>query len=321
MWAAGPLMSLGCNGCNFGLQTTPPPADASPQEIALAGAKVMIGAGDIADCGNIGDEGTARLVDSVMRVNAAANVETVPFTLGDHAYPLGSDRQFRLCYTPSWGDSSKMIMRYVRPTMGNHDWQVQRGRPYYKYFGDRAGPDGKGYYSYNVGNWHVIVLNSELAVEASVEDVREQEQWLRDDLLKNRAKCTLAYFHRPLFSSAFRSGDPHVRAIWEFLYANNVDLILNGHDHHYERFLPQTPAGVVDSVRGIEQILVGTGGASLRGFKSRFGFRDPRVAENSATRIQGRFGVLKLSLGADGYRSAFIEVGGRVWDESGRKCH
>src|SRR5687768_588583 len=104
LWIAVPLFTLGCNGCNFGLQQTPPPGDAPAAEVALAGASVLIGAGDIADCGNMGDEGTAQLVDSVLKANAAAGVETAVFSLGDHAYPMATVRQLRRCFTPSWGD-------------------------------------------------------------------------------------------------------------------------------------------------------------------------------------------------------------------------
>ena len=319
-WVGVPRLAFGCNGCNFGLQTTPP-GDAPAAEVALSGAAVLIGAGDIASCGDIGDEGTARLVDSVLKVNAAARVPTAVFTLGDHAYPMATDRQFRRCFTPSWGDSKKGIMAAIRPSMGNHDWQASRGAPYYRYFGPKAGPTGKGYYSYEIGDWHAIALNSELAAEGNRSEIAAQEEWLRNDLRANTKRCTVAYFHRPLFSSAYRQGAPEMRTIWELLYAANVDLVLSGHDHHYERFLPQTPAGVVDSVRGIEQILIGTGGATLRGFKSRFGFSSPPPSGNSRTRIQGHYGVLKLNLGKDEYSSVFIDVTGRVWDPSGRKCH
>jgi hypothetical protein len=158
-------------------------------------------------------------------------------------------------------------------------------------------------------------------VEGRPSEISAQEAWLRNDLETKSKECTVAYFHRPLFSSAYRQGVPAMRPIWEMLYASNVDLVLNGHDHHYERFEPQNPAGAVDSVRGIEQIIIGTGGASLRGFKSRFGFSAPPPSHNSVARIQGRFGVLKVTLGKSEYQTAFIEVGGRAWDLSGGKCH
>ena len=179
----------------------------------------------------------------MLKVNSAENVPTAVFTLGDHAYPMATDRQLRRCFTPSWGDPKKGIMKVIRPSMGNHDWQASRGVPYYRYFGPKAGEVGKGYYSYDIGDWHVVSLNSELAAEGNRAEISAQEEWLKADLRDRSKFCTVAYFHRPLFSSAFRQGAPEMRPIWEILYANNVDLVLGGHDHHYERFLPQTPAG------------------------------------------------------------------------------
>ena len=126
--------------------------------------------------------------------------------------------------------------------------------------------------------------------------------------------CTLAYWHHPRFSSGWHGSDPRLGPIWQILYDGGVDLILNGHDHDYERFLPQTPAGIVDSTRGIPEIIVGTGGGDLRGFRSIH-------AANSAARIQGHFGVLKVTLGAKEWRSAFLDVDGQVWDQTGGACH
>lgn len=314
------LLSLGCNVRDFGLERTTPPADAPAEEVALAGAKFMIGAGDIALCDNTGDEATASLVDSVLKANRAANVETVVFTLGDHAYPEASSRYLTQCFTPSWGDLKKGIMNVLRPSIGNHDYMADRAAPTYRYFGDRIGPSGKGYYSYDVGDWHAIVLNSELAVEGTGTEKQAQLAWLRQDIADHRQLCTMSYFHKPLFTSSYRQGVVEMRAIWTILYDAGVDLILSGHDHHYERFGPQNPAGVTDSVKGIEQIIVGTGGATLRGFRSRFGLsREPEG--NSIVQIQGHFGVLLLTLGSTGYRTAFLDIEGRVWDRSGRECH
>jgi len=312
---------LGCNSRDFGLERTAPPADAPAEEVAMAGAKFMIGVGDIAQCDDTGDEATASLVDSVLRANQAADVETVVFTLGDHAYPEASIQYLTQCFTPSWGDPKKGIMKVIRPSVGNHDYQADRAAPTYRYFGDRIGPRGKGYYSYGVGDWHVIVLNSELAVEGSDAEKQAQLEWLRQDVADHRQLCTMAYFHKPLFSSSYRQGIREMRAIWTILYDAGVDLILSGHDHHYERFGAQNPAGEADSVKGIEQILVGTGGATLRGFRSRFGLRGRQREGNSLVQIQGHFGVLLLTLGASGYRSAFLDIEGRIWDRSGRECH
>ncbi len=293
--------------------TIPPPADAPAELVALTGAVVMIGAGDIAVCGVRGDEATAGIVDSVVRADSAAKVENVVFTIGDNAYSTGSETDFTRCFAPSWGRTT--IMKWIRPAPGNHDYATPGATPYYKYFDGKAGPPGKGYYSYDLGPWHVISLNSEILIDPrSRPEADEQEEWLRKDLKDHDKKCTLAYFHRPLFSSGIHGPTPEMLSLWNILYAADVDLILNGHDHHYERFRPQTPLGAVDSVKGIEEIIVGTGGGVLRAV------RYP-LARNSVVQIHGYYGVIKLTLGAGEYRRAFLDTGGRIWDRGGRKCH
>jgi hypothetical protein len=274
----------------------------------------MIGAGDIGVCGSPGDERTALLVDSVLKADSAAGVETGVFTLGDNAYPAGLDRDFVRCFAPSWGDPKKRIMKVIRPAIGNHDYQSSRGAAFYRYFGTRAGPSYKGYYSYDIGDWHAVALNTEIIADGSRGDLKAQEDWLKKDLEEHRKLCTVAYFHRPLFSSGAHGASPELLSLWQILSAGGVDLVLNGHEHHYERFLPQNPFGVVDTVNGITQIIVGTGGGPLTGIRSR-------LAGNSAVRIQGHWGVLILTLGSSEYRSSFVDVDGRVWDPSGGKCH
>jgi acid phosphatase type 7 len=276
----------------------------------------MIGAGDIAVCGTSGDEATGKIVDSVLAADSAIKVHSEVFTLGDNAYPSGSggvDNDFPRCFSPSWG--STRIMNVIHPAPGNHDYDSGSGAPYFTYFGNRAGPPGKGYYSYDVGDWHVISLNSELYFEAGDSaQARTQEDWLRRDLMDHRALCTFAYFHRPLFSSGTYGATRQVQNLWQILYDGGADLILNGHEHNYERFLPQTPLGVPDPERGIEEIVAGTGGGELRKL------RNP-PARNSVYGIHGHFGVLKLTLGSGEYRHAFIDTNGRVWDPGAGKCH
>lgn len=293
---------------------TPPEAHAPASLVALSGAALFIGAGDIGVCGSRGDELTAHLVDSVLKADSAVGVPTAAFTTGDNAYPAGLDRDFVRCFGTSWGDPKKGIMKVLRPTIGNHDYQSARGAAYYRYFGARAGPPFKGYYSYDLGEWHVVAINSELIEEGSLVERREQEEWLENDLRNRSKRCTVAYFHHPLFSSGAHGPNPAMRSLWKILGDGGVDLVLNGHEHHYERFLPMNSAGVVDSVNGIEQIIVGTGGGGLTGLRSR-------VPRESARRIQGHWGVLLATLGADEYRTAFLDVDGKVWDPSGRKCH
>jgi hypothetical protein len=304
-------------GCSRDEPPTPIPPGARPSELAISGTPVvMIGAGDIAVCGTGGDEATGRLVDSVLLADSVARIATAVFTLGDNAYPSGSsgvDNDFPRCFSPSWG--SKRIMNVIHTAPGNHDYDSGSGAPYFAYFGARAGPPGKGYYSYDFGGWHFISLNSELYYGSGIPgDVTAQEEWLRRDLRDHPALCTIAYWHRPLFSSGSYGPTSQVQRLWRILNEGGADLVLNGHEHDYERFLPQTPDGVVDSVKGITQIVAGTGGGVLRNMIAPF-------ARNSAFQIHGRFGVLKLTLGAGEYRHAFIDADGRVWDPGTGKCH
>ena len=295
-------------------EITPPPAHAPAAQVALTGAAVFIGAGDIGVCGLRGDEQTAVLVDSILKADSAVHVESAVLTVGDNAYPAGLDRDFVRCFAPSWGDPKKRIMKLIRPAIGNHDYQSQRGAAYYRYFGVRAGPAYKGYYSYDIGEWHAIALNSEIAARGSLHERSEQEEWLREDLRERGRLCTLAYFHRPLYSSGAHGSSPIMQSIWKILADGGVDLVINGHEHHYERFLPMNAAGVLDTLRGMEQIIVGTGGGDLTGIRSS-------KAPNSAVQIQGRWGALIATLGTDEYRTSFIDVDGDVWDPSARKCH
>jgi acid phosphatase type 7 len=276
----------------------------------------MIGAGDIAVCGTNGDEATGRLIDSLLVADSIANIHTEVFTLGDNAYPSGSggvEGDFPRCFAPSWG--SPRVMRVIHPAPGNHDYDSGSAAPYFAFFGDRAGPAGRGYYSYDVGAWHAISLDSELYFEGGTGDeARAQEDWLRRDLAEHPAKCTLAYFHRPPYSSGLYGGIHEVRPLWKILYDGGADLVLTGHEHDYERFAPQNATGGADSVTGMQEIIAGTGGGDLREV------RDP-LAANSVVHVQGHFGILKLALGADEYRYTFIDVDGRIWDTGGRKCH
>lgn len=302
--------------CKPPVQMTPPPAGASATQVAISGASVMIGVGDIARCDATGDEQTAELVDSVLRADSAAKVHDEVFTMGDNAYPTGSARDFALCFTPSWGDSTKLIMKNIRPSPGNHEHLTGAAAPYYQYFGAPAGAPTKGYYSYDVGAWHAIVLNSEIVVNGSFTSAERQaqEDWLAQDLKSNTQKCTLAYWHHPRFSSGWHGSDPRIGGFWQILHAGGVDLVLNGHDHDYERFLSQTPSGVADSVTGMTQIIAGTGGGDLRGYRNT-------IEPNSTTRIQGHYGVLMLTLGAGEWGSAFLDVNGMVWDQTSGVCH
>ncbi len=298
------------------VQTTPPPAGASAKEVAISGASVLIGAGDIGDCTSTGDDLTAMIVDSVLKADSAAKVDDAVFSLGDNAYPNGSMQNFTECFTPTWGSPDRRIMKKIHPVPGNHEHETGAGAPYYRYFGAPAGDPHKGYYSYELGQWHIIALNSPIEMEPAFTFAERQAQqdWLTADLKSHGSKCTIAYWHHPRFTSGVHGDDVRLKTFWRILYDGGVDLVLNGHDHDYERFLPQSPAGMLDTLTGITEIVVGTGGGALRGFRSS-------ADRNSVSRIQGHFGVLKLTLGAGEYRWAFIDTNGRLWDASGGKCH
>jgi hypothetical protein len=239
-------------------------------------------------------------------------LEKIPgtvFTLGDNVYQRGTTDEFRDCYDPSWG---KLKAR-TRPVPGNHDYATAGARGYFGYFGASAGDPSTGYYSYDLGAWHVIVLNSEVDTGAN----SAQVNWLREDMAQHPSPCTVAMFHRPLFSSGPHgrdgSGDK-TRALWDVLYENNADVILNGHDHDYERFAAQTPGGVRDESRGIRQFVVGTGGASP------YFFGEPHP--NSEKRITGPFGVLKLTLHPKSYDWEFVSITPLLFSDSGTgQCH
>lgn len=301
--------------CKPRVRITPPPAAAPAEQVALSGASAMVGVGDIASCSQRLGVETAILVDSILRADSAAKVQAAVFTLGDNVYSSGTTEQFEKCFTPAWGDPKRRIMKSLHPTPGNHEYYTPNADPYYKYFGPAAGVVGKGYYSYDVAKWHIVVVNSELFVNSIFSDSARKEQldWVTQDLKEHKALCTIAYWHHPRFSSGWHGNDARFNALWQILYNDGVDLVLNGHDHDYERFAPVNPAGILDSTKGIAEIVAGTGGEDLRGFNA--------IVPNSVFRIEGRVGVLLLTLGDKEWRSAWVEVGGRVWDQAGGKCH
>jgi acid phosphatase type 7 len=266
---------------------------------------VLIAAGDIATCGSHGDERTAALLDQITGTIA---------TLGDNAYPNGTAEEFARCYVPSWGRHTTR----TRPAPGNHDYKTPGAAGYFGYFGAAAGDPARGYYSYDLGEWHVIVLNTNCRDVGGCETGSPQEQWLQDDLAAHPAACTLVYGHHPRFSSTLRHGtpvQPHwSEMFWAALYAAGVDVVLAGHRHNYERFTPQDPAGNHDPERGIRQFVVGTGGAG----RQEFGPGIP----NSEVRSDDTFGVLMLTLRPGGYDWAFVPVAGSDFRDGGSdECH
>jgi hypothetical protein len=261
-----------------------------------AGA-VFVGAGDIADCGSSGDEATAALLDAI-----AGTV----FTTGDNVYNDGSATQFAQCYEPTWGRHRAR----TRPSPGNHDYRTSGASGYYAYFGANAGDAGVGYYSFDLGEWHIISLNSNVSMSAG----SPQEQWLRADLAATSRACVLAYWHHPRFSSGDHGSDTGPRPLWQALYEFGAEVVLAGHDHDYERFAPQTPDGARDDARGIRQFVVGTGGTGFRSVSTPIA--------NSETTNDDTFGVLKLTLSPGGYAWEFVPVAGGTYRDAGAgTCH
>jgi hypothetical protein len=199
--------------------------------------------------------------------------------------------------------------------VGNHEYGTPGATAYFDYFGPAAGERGKGYYSYDLGTWHLVVLNSNCRPVGGCGPGSPQERWLRADLAKHHARCTLAYWHHPRFSSGWHGSDPSYQAFWQALSEHDADVVLVGHDHDYERFAPQTASGAVDSRRGIREFVVGTGGGSYREFPSR-------AAANSEIRNDKTFGVLRLVLGPSEYSWRFIPEAGKTFTDSGTaSCH
>jgi hypothetical protein len=255
---------------------------------------IVLAAGDIADCNSQGDEATARLV------------ERLPGTvllLGDIAYPSGRPEDFR-CYDASWG---KFKAR-TRPAVGNHEYLTPGASPYFDYFGAAAGDRDKGYYSFDLGEWHIIAVNSNCNRVRGCRAGSAQERWLRADLAATSKRCTLAFWHHPLFSSGQHGAHSNMRPIWDALYEARAELVLAGHDHHYERFAPQTPSGAPDA-NGIRQFVVGTGGKNYTRIHS--------LQPNSEVRAANVFGVLELRLSRDGYRWRFVPEAGKTFTDSG----
>jgi hypothetical protein len=292
------ILLIGCFFFGFSLER----AKSSSVPPANEQAAVLVGAGDIADCKDLsGAQATAKLLDKIPGTVMA---------VGDLAYPGGSKENLT-CYDKTWGRAKSR----TRPAPGNHEFRSAGASPYFDYFGAAAGDPKAGYYSYDLGTWHVIVLNSECKDVGGCEAGSTQEKWLRADLAAHPAACTLAYWHRPLFSSGSAHGnDLTVKPLFQALYEANADVVVTGHDHDYERFAPQTPDGAADPARGIREFVVGTGGKNHRPFSS------PKP--NSELRDATAFGVLKLTLKPNAYDWQFIPEAGKNFTDSGSgTCH
>jgi len=319
IWTLAFAAWLSMARCGGGGTTAPsvPPTNTGPVNptgptgpTGVIQTATLTGAGDIGYPGTDGARLTAQLINSI---------GGAVFTAGDNAYPNANADDFRKNYDPYWGAAS--IKPRTRPVPGNHEYDPP-GDPnnYYDYFGGAAGARGQGYYSYDVGDWHVIALNS--ALPGGFINGTAQIDWMKSDLQQHRdAGCTLAIWHHPLFSSGRNGNSRFTRDAWTWLYQAGVEIVINGHDHSYERFAPQNPDGGADP-NGIREFVVGTGGAVPYEF--------PTVQPNSERRLSGEarsspgnnmFGVLKLTLSTGSYTWEFVTPNGILDSGPTVQCH
>jgi hypothetical protein len=286
------LLAAGC-----GSEQTPSPPEQTPS------APVVVAAGDIADCRTEGGEATAKLV---------GGIPGTVLTLGDNAYPEGSAEDFEECYDPAWG----RFKDRTRPSPGNHEYETENAEGYFGYFGRDAGDPDRGYYSYDLGDWHLLALNSNCEEVGGCDASSAQVRWLKADLAANKDKtCTLAYMHHPRFSSGEMNGNTYeVRPLWEALYEAGADVVLSAHEHNYERFAPQTSGGRENPERGIREFVVGTGG------RGHYPIVEPIA--NSEVHNDETYGVLELTLNPKSYEWRFVPVEGETFSDSGSaRCH
>jgi hypothetical protein len=293
------LLLLGCalSGCASD-QTT-----AARTALASRDGIVIYAAGDVADCRSLSPSQSGAAYTAAL---IARDPEAPVLMLGDGTYPVGRPEEFTECYEPTWGRFKARTF----PAPGNHEYYTPGAIGYYRYFGERAGPGNRGYYSFDLGSWHVVSINSNL--KPAQQEI--QLAWLKTDLAQHKAQCTLAFWHHPLFSSGGHGNNEKMRQVWQVLEDAGAELVLSGHDHDYERFAPQDADGKRDDVRGMRQFVVGTGGARLT--PMRFG------KPNSERSSNGTHGVLKLWLKDGGYEWEFMPVTeGVVSDRGAALCH
>lgn len=246
----------------------------------------LVGAGDIASCALSADSKTADVIDGL---------GGTVVTLGDNAYQAGTTTEFANCYRPTWGRHDSR----VRPAPGNHDYGTIGATGYFGYFGDKAGPTGAGYYYFDIGSWRIFSLNSETNIDAAAAFVRTNA---------GDKRCIAAYWHKPLISSGPHGNNPSVLPLWQAVYDVGGDLVLNGHDHGYERFAELGRDGA-PSTGGMREFVVGTGGASPYAFAT--------VRPGSQVRRSGTYGVIAVDLATDGYTWKFHPIAGQTFTDSG----
>jgi len=306
------VVLVGC-ASNTRLTRLPAPPPEPPKSITA------VTVGDIScdpeDSHYEAGKGTAKKCHMLGTSNLALSLKPdAVLLLGDNQYEKGNLNAYEQSYANSWGRKELKDISY--PSIGNHEYNTEDASGYFDYFGTQAGERGKGYYSFNLGTWHLVALNSggnDACKPVACDQGSDQETWLRNDLAANTSACTLAFWHRPLFTSGLDRDSVEVRPFWRDLYEVNADVVLNGHVHHYERFSPQNPDGQLDPEHGITQFTVGTGGRDLKGFFP--------VQENSQIRLSKWFGILKLELGPNSYVWEFVAENGQILDSGSGQCH
>lgn len=278
-------------------------------------APAIAAAGDIACDPNSPNFKGGRGTDTACHMQATAKLLmneqlAAVLPLGDLQYEVGSADAFQKSYDRSWGQ----LKAITRPVVGNHEYETPGATAYFRYFGAAAGDPQRGYYSYDLGQWHIIALNSNCAEIGGCDRDSPQGQWLQADLAAHPRKCTLAYWHHPRFSSGHHGNNANTQDFWQMLYTAGAEVILTGHDHHYERFALQTPQGQRDERRGIQQFVVGTGG------KNHYELQN--IQPNSQVQNADTYGVLKLTLHPTSYDWRFISEPGKSFTDAGsRPCH
>lgn len=264
----------------------------------------LISAGDIAQCDIAApkDTNAFKTASLVERLLAQAGDKAAVLTLGDNVYYTGLLQEYQGCYDATWGKFKSRTWT----TPGNHDYGVANAVGYFDYFGARAGPTRTGIYKQALGNWSLFALNSNVAADPT----SGQMAWVKAEVAANSG-CKLAAWHFPLVSSSTRGNNATMQSVWAELAAKKVDIVLQGHEHQYERFLPMQSDGSADASNGIRSFVVGTGGAALYDFGA--------TKPNSEARIKN-FGVLVLKLYASRYEWSFHTIDGAILDGGGANC-
>ena len=300
---------IALHACGGGSTDGPTPA---PTPAPTPNFPVIVAAGDIS-C----DSATPQLpckskeTSDLIAAERALHPALIVLPLGDLQYESGTLAEFTKNYQATWGRFNENS----HPTPGNHEYETRNATGYFDYFakvGVAVGARNEGWYSYTLGDWHFIALNSNCGNIGGCNAGSAQHRWLQADLLQSRQKCTVAYMHHPFLSSGQNGSTPALLPLMRLLYENNVELVLAGHDHLYERFNPITPEQVPDPAKGLRLFTVGTGGRDLYEF--------PRVLPNSDVRNNQNFGVLRITMRESAYDWAFVNIGGMVIDSGPGIC-